>query len=330
MAPVTDQAAVVDAGPCRGCGCEQWNHRMGRKGCKDAVCGCGKYEPPKAAPADPLKAAYEQTVEELGRGFDVESGLAAVLAEPEPVDEPEPEPVPVVADPVAQADSVEQVAAIDAQLAEPDRAEPPTVADRPMPPKDFLAAHTHVSDRAAAGYGWQQGYLAAQAATAAELTAARHEAAEALNRAGHLRAKRDEERRQADRLDGELRNAVAELEQVRAEKTRLAGQLAPRLADLDQALGELAKLRNVNVELGRAHAEIDRLSRERDDARKALKNTADAYVQTSIAAATNVLYRYDANQCTTEGCGSRYTVPVDHPHRLTPVTVLVVRREVAS
>ena len=38
-------------------------------------------------------------------------------------------------------------------------------ADRlPMPPAEFLAAITMVGERAAAGYGWQEGYLAGRAA----------------------------------------------------------------------------------------------------------------------------------------------------------------------
>ncbi|MEU6387689.1 hypothetical protein ABZ847_29500, partial [Streptomyces bauhiniae] len=41
------------------------------------------------------------------------------------------------------------------------------------------------------------------------------------------------------------------------------------------------------------------------------------------------LVRYDADQC--EACGFRTTVPeLQHEHPLTPVTVLVVRREVPS
>lgn len=48
----------------------------------------------------------------------------------------------------------------------------------PMPPADWLKAHTDVSDRAAAGAGWQTGWLAGQAAarghTEQPLTADEH------------------------------------------------------------------------------------------------------------------------------------------------------------
>lgn len=48
---MTDQ--LIDAGPCTDCGCGQWQHRQGKKGCKDPECGCGKYAPPKTPPERP-------------------------------------------------------------------------------------------------------------------------------------------------------------------------------------------------------------------------------------------------------------------------------------
>ncbi|OKI47284.1 hypothetical protein [Micromonospora sp. CB01531] len=50
--------------------------------------------------------------------------------------------------------------------------QPDPITDRPpMPPADFLAAVTMVGERAAAGYGWQEGYLAGRAAAAADIRA---------------------------------------------------------------------------------------------------------------------------------------------------------------
>ncbi|MET7949248.1 hypothetical protein [Micromonospora sp. NPDC005324] len=290
--------AVIAADPeCR-CGDGRWSHKHGSGGCRVMDCPCDKYELPRGTPANdwPLPAIEVEQAEAAGLVVRPESpaadpGLAAVLAEPEPVDEPAPEPVPVVADPVAQAESVEQVAGIDAHLADPE------------PTDDEVADEI---DRAEDAAEIER--------LTAELDAARREAAEAQNRAGHQRAKHDECRRRADRLDAQLRDATTELEQVRSEKTRLAGQLAPRLADLDQALGEVARLRR---ELNGANA-----------VRQHAQDALDEAIRTGTSAAANVLYRYDADQCTTEACGSRYTVPVEHPHPLTPVTVLVVRREV--
>ncbi|MGW3608974.1 hypothetical protein ACWD6N_03645 [Micromonospora sp. NPDC005163] len=306
-------AEVEVAGRCGWCGCPQFNHRLGKKGCKDPECGCAKYEPPKGKPAaepavlvvDPASPVPGVVVErpdgpDLGvcvGGFEPaqpgDVDLPVEPEQPEPIDHPVPcrgchacEPEPTddeVADEIDRAEGAAEIEQLHAELSE---------------------------IRAALGVD--------------EATSPMEAISAVLNRAGHYRAKRDHERRRADRIDAALRDAAVELEQVRADKVRLAGQLAPRLADLDQALGEVSKLRQVNVELGRARAEADQLRRERDKAQGAY----DDAIRTGTAAAANVLYRYDADQCTTDGCGSRYTVPVDHRHPLTPVTVLIVRREV--
>lgn len=48
--------------------------------------------------------------------------------------------------------------------------QPDWTTDRPpMPPAEFLKAVTMVGERAAAGYGWQEGYLAGRAAAAADI-----------------------------------------------------------------------------------------------------------------------------------------------------------------
>lgn len=134
-----------------GCGDGQWSHKRGRFGCREVGCGCDKYLPPPAGtveadPASPVPGVVEQRPDDADPGQpeggfepaqpgDVllpcgtesarrrhlahgqecavcDPSLAQVMAEPEPVDEPEPDPVPVVADPVAQAEYVRQVAAI--------------------------------------------------------------------------------------------------------------------------------------------------------------------------------------------------------------------------
>lgn len=285
-----ERVAVVDAGPCGGCGCGQWDHRQGKKGCKDPGCGCGKYEPPKGAPANdwPLPVAEVEQAEAAGLVVRPESpaadpALAGARAELEPAG-----PVPVVvADPAARAAYVEQVA-----------------ADRPMPPADFLAAHTMVGERAAAGYGWQEGYLAGHAASAAERDEARR------TRDG-FEVQRDQAYERVDEL-------VAELGRTEATRQRLA-QL------LDKTAAALADERAEHLNaVGRLRAELDRVNADRQRAQDALDEAEWTGPQASL-----VLWRYDADQCTTEACGSRYTVPTQHPHPLTPVTVLVVRREVA-
>lgn len=165
-------------------------------------------------------------------------------------------------------------------------AEPSTSVKPPMPPAGWLAAHTMVGERAAAGAGWQEGYLAGRA-SAAETDPT--DLAQAVAVAEALAAERDDARRERDLLQSRL-------DIIRQERRRefLAHQVLTLTAERDE----------LTAEVGRLRTELDR---------------ADVAL-----AAGWVLHRYDAQQCQT--CGSRYTVPVEHPHPLTPVTVLVVRR----
>lgn len=50
------------------CGCDQWAHRLGRKGCRALDCGCDRYEPldePTPAPEEPAPAPAPEPEPEL-------------------------------------------------------------------------------------------------------------------------------------------------------------------------------------------------------------------------------------------------------------------------
>lgn len=108
-------------------------------------------------------------------------------------------------------------------------------------------------------------------------------------------------------------------------------------ADLDRRRTQLEARQHLAAELGQARsriteltAEVDRLRAQLDVVNASRLRALDALDEATRISLAEVLLRYDADQCTTDRCGSRYTVPVDHPHPLTPVTVLVVRREVTG
>lgn len=106
-------------------------------------------------------------------------------------------------------------------------------------------------------------------------------------------------------------------------------------ADLARRRTSHERQMRLAAERDEARVRVDALTatvaRLRDDLNRATlgrqraQDALDEAVRAGTAAATRVLWRYDAEQC--ETCGSRYTVPVQHEHPLTPVTVLVVRRE---
>ncbi|MFE7874452.1 hypothetical protein ACFUYE_29400 [Micromonospora humida] len=368
----------ADLGPCRWCGDPQWRHRRGRGGCQEVGCGCAKYGQDPAAE----QAEQERVLTVFAEVCERQADQArAELAELTGVVESDPaSPVPGVVDERPDgADPGVPVAGF--EPAQPDDVDLPPApepdARPPMPPADFLTAHTMVGERAAAGAGWQEGYLAGQAAAAGPDPAL----AQAVAVAEALAAERDAARRECDRLAGRLdiirkerrrEHLAHQVATLTAERDRALAQrdqayervdelhhalgriyAALGLVDLDdtdqavqaiealtaagqraaglaedaerrvQALAdeldtERATVGPLRTELGRAHARAQRLKGQLDEA-----------VTSGVAAASRVLWRYDASQCLAEGCGVRYTVPAaEHEHPLVPVTVLVVRREV--
>ncbi|MGW5556892.1 hypothetical protein ACWER9_06670 [Micromonospora sp. NPDC003944] len=299
MAPVTGQAAVVDAGACGECGCGQWNHRLGKKGCKDPGCGCGKYEPPKDAPAEPEPSDAEVEAAETAldrdkpccsEGPDAPHHRECPVGErPTLVVDPG-SPVPGVVD-VRPDDTDPGVPVGGFEPAEPGDADLPVAVE---PTDDEVADEI---DRAEA---------------TAEIERLHAELAEIRSALG-------------------VDEVTSPMEAIRAfgrEITRLTTVLGDRTRERD----------GFEVQRDQAYERVDelterarRLRRELNGANAGRLHAQDALdeaIRTGTTAAANVLFRYDADQCTTEGCGSRYTVPVDHQHPLTPVTVLVVRREV--
>ena len=139
----------------------------------------------------------------------------------------------------------------------------------------------------------------------------------------------------ADLLGGALDLARRQLEQVTRERNAAQAELEQYCAaDLDRRRAQLEARQHLAAELGQARsrineltAEVDRLRAELDVVNASRLRALDALDEAARISLAEVLLRYDADQCTTDGCGSRYTVPVEHEHPLTPVTVLVVRRE---
>lgn len=131
------------------------------------------------------------------------------------------------------------------------------MTDAPMPPQDWLKKHTDVSDRAAAGAGWQQGWLAGQAATRGQasepLTPEEHQALQLtadlwnlLNRiVGNDRSRAGDLAEVASHIHN-IQHAVLAQAAARAypDRYRLLGGTvtitAPATSDaLEDALGEL-------------------------------------------------------------------------------------------
>ncbi|MBM0275129.1 hypothetical protein [Micromonospora tarensis] len=237
----------VDQGPCGECGCGQWDHRQGKKGCKDPGCGCGKYEPPKGAPPPVEQAALVVAPDSPVPGVVVDG--PAVLGPGVQVGEPLPAEPGDVALPVLRA-------------AEPE----PAVLRQP------------------------------RAAVAARLRA------------------------DLERVTRERDGCEVQRDQAYERVNELTAELGREQAEHQATLREKSAL---NTEVLRLRAELDRVNADRQRAQDVVDEATWGSPQASL-----VLWRYDADQCLTEGCGSRYTVPTEHPHPLTPVTVLVVRREV--
>ncbi|TDC35677.1 hypothetical protein E1211_15335 [Micromonospora sp. 15K316] len=339
---------MADAGPCNWCGCNQWDHRNGRKGCKTVGCGCGKYEQPPA--------------------------LVVTMV---PADDP------VVADPVAQAAYVEQVAAIDEQLAESDD-------DRRPCHRCSDLVLTLSSDGLCDGCVAEDAETGRLRADVERLTVQLEQAYERVDEletdlgriygALHIDRDRDaaeviEDRRvrlrdaESDLLavrgillpngypsripaDIEMVPAVApavqwladRVDELTAELERQAGaDLERRRKDLehvqrlaaerDQAVGEAEEAQRraerLGGELDAATATIGRLSRDLAHANAGwtrARQSLNEAIRKGTESATRVIRKYDADEC--ETCGYRTTVPIDHEHPLTPVTVLIVRREV--
>ncbi|MFI1195493.1 hypothetical protein ACH4T9_19860 [Micromonospora sp. NPDC020750] len=116
-----------------------------------------------------------------------------------------------------------------------------------------------------------------------------------------------------------LDEVAAKLADERAAHHRTAGQAEDAERRAEALAGELAAERaaadRLRADLARATTRAQRTKTQLDEA-----------VTAGVTAATRVMWRYDASQCLTEGCGARYTVPVDHEHPLFPVTVLVAHR----
>ncbi|KXK63385.1 hypothetical protein AWW66_03465 [Micromonospora rosaria] len=126
-----------------------------------------------------------------------------------------------------------------------------------------------------------------------------------------------------ERLAEALADTGQALVDEQAAHQRTAGRAEDAERRVEALAGELdserATVAHLRTELGRATARGQRHKAQLDEA-----------VIAGVTAATRVLWRYDASQCVAEGCGSRYTVPVEHEHPLIPVTVLVVHRPPAS
>ncbi|MEU8264443.1 hypothetical protein AB0C02_27955 [Micromonospora sp. NPDC048999] len=336
MTAAVAAAALPDAGPCRTCRCAQWGHKRGKSGCKE--CGvCDRYLPPKAHPKStpaPEASAEPTSVAELP-DEDVEAWnadaltpehptLAEVEAEPEPVDEPDPLAAEVVADPAAQAAHADQVAAIDAQLAQPgptdgeladeiDQAESAVEVEQLRGDVERYGDILHETAKVLGiapdddGDNYDEIPIEAAAAQRARAVAVHRrneDRAELERQAAADVERRREHHEHVQRLAVERDQAVGAAEDAQRRAEHLAGELEAANARLAADLAA-ANARQVKT-------------------RRALDNA----IRTGAAAAARVLWRYDASQCLT--CGSRYTVPVDHEHPLTPVTVLVVARDLAE
>ncbi|MFI2663697.1 hypothetical protein [Micromonospora carbonacea] len=318
--------APVDLGPCETCGCGQWQHRQGKKGCKDVGCGCGKYEPPKAGPVPAVAVrrtaatcAYPNGEDEGEHDHALCEDVVAERAELAGVVDADPDsPVPGVAgerpddaDPGEPVGGPEPAQPGDVDLEPADEPD----AKPPMPPADFLTAHTMVGERAAAGAGWQEGYLAGQAAAAAGPDPA---LAQAVAVAEALAAERDDARRERDRL-------ASRLDIIRQERRRehLAHQVATLTDELEQARAVLAE------ENAGHRATLRLLAEARDRVVELEAHVARLLGHMGPGDPGRALVRYDADQCLT--CGFRTTVPgLQHEHPLVPVSVLVVPREVSG
>lgn len=233
--------------------------------------------------------------------------------------------------------------ATDAQLAEPGSVETSAAVKPPMPPADFLVAHTMVGERAAAGAGWQEGYLAGQATAVAPPDPALVQAAQVAEALAverdEARADRDDYARRLKAADAAYAQAAGEAEEAQRRADALASELRSLEAEITAVTGQrdqaVADLERIGTELIAARREAKAATRARhrirDEldaatlARLRLQEDLDEVILAGVAAAANVRQRYDAEQC--ETCGFRTTVPIDHEHPLTPVIVLVVRRE---
>ncbi|WFE41925.1 hypothetical protein [Micromonospora sp. WMMD998] len=244
--------------------------------------------------------------------------LAEAEAEAEPVDEPEPEPEPVVvADPAAQAEHAEQVAAVDEQLAQPG-------------PDDALAEQIEETQQVATELAQERTETQRLTEELATMTEA---AADHRRTAGVALSERNRAVERVAELERQVEALTAERDEER-ERARDAGHAAKAareaVLDLRRALAEQEQ--HSARELGARSAEIAQLRAELDRAtaaRRRVQRRYDDAVRTGLASALRVVWRYNAEQC--EECGFRTTVPgMNHPHPMRPVTVLVVERDTAG
>lgn len=135
-----------------------------------------------------------------------------------------------------------------------------------------------------------------------------------------------------ERLAAELGEATTKAVRLTVELERAGAQLLEgrtATASLHRALTDQEQ--HDARQLGAQAAELARLRDELDrtnTSRRQAQDALDDAYRAGLAAAMRVMWRYDAVQCLT--CGSRYTALVDHEHPLTPVTVLVVERDQAE
>lgn len=341
-----ETATVVDAGECDWCSHGQWSHKLGKRGCKELGCPCGKYEPPKSPPAaEPEPAPAESAQDELPAALDLDEHRAdddPAASEPtqrellaqmtrESIDLGTYElTVPAgvrtastCAYPNGEDQGEHDHALCEDVVAERDEPAAAELAGQQVDPDAQMlwlrdALGVDVDADLVEAVEWFKRELASTTSSltsaVADVSRLREELAEERrSRAGAV-AQRDEAIKRVDELSTDLTGAHAALTRADGE-----AEEAQRRA---QALA---------AELDTERARANRLERQLDGAKAGRQHAQATLAETihaSVTAAANVLWRYDAHQC--EHCGSRYTEPVTHEHPLTPVTVLVVRREVAG
>jgi hypothetical protein len=353
-----EATTLVDAGTCRWCPHGQWSHKRGKGGCRELDCICDKYTPPKDEPAAaPVPG-------EVVDGPAV-PGPSECLGEPEPaqpadVELPPADPEPSRGELLARM-TRESIDLGTYDLAvpadEPVKAEPDRTGQVIRDVGQAIAADRDEIRRLRIQLRAADGTIARQ----------KRELAQARRERDGMRVQRDQAYGRVEEQDvqlGRIRAALgpdldadADLAEavggLRYEANRLEALAdAQRAAHLETATAMAAaeqRVDELSTDLAGAHAALTRADGEAEEAqrraqaranrlerqlagakagRQHAQQTLSEAIQAGTEAATRVLWRYDAEQC--QDCGFRSTVPVVHEHPLEPVTVLVVRREVAG
>lgn len=306
-----EPTAVVVPGECGWCGHRQFTHKLGKRGCKELGCPCGRYEPPKNMPvADPA--------------------LQVDPASPVPgevVDGPEfVRPVGFASD-IDQAERDELTG-----RAQPAPAGVRTSSTCAYPNGEDEGEHDHAMCEDAVAERAEQAAESCGCPRSRQLGTTLAEIEQMNRTTRDLAAERDEARVQRDQATGEAEDAQRRADRLAGELRSLEAETTAVTAQRDQAVADIERLgRELIAARREAKAAVRAKERVRDEldaatrARLRLQEDLDEAILTGLTAATNVLYRYPAWQC--ETCGSRYSHQADHEHPLTAVDVLIVRRK---